>query len=260
MIVGLIGLNLQTYAALSKERLAGQVVLKKVGDHVFTASLDLADDGKLRGKPVDYQITGERVHISGPVVKFKPWANVIGVDSLFKVSEIYGTYVDPNCTNTYTPRRETTEECNSGDFFGCLGTSWKLLNLADLSHTSDSGQLMADGAVYDIYASQDAFELKPNLDNQIALDLQSQQVPGGAMNCTPVTTPVQTPGGEVQYNAPAPTPVAPKTAPAAPKTVPPAVVPQTAPVEPQQAPAPVEPVPAPTAPVEPATTPDTPPG
>ena len=127
MIVGLIGLNLQTYAALSKERLAGQVVLKKVGDHNFTASLDLADDGKLRGKPVDFQITGERVHISGPVVKFKPWANVIGMDSLFKVSEIYGTYVDPNCTNTYTPRRETTEECNSGDFFGCLGTSWKLL-------------------------------------------------------------------------------------------------------------------------------------
>jgi hypothetical protein len=34
MIVGLIGLNLQTYAALSKERLAGQVVLKKTGDVV----------------------------------------------------------------------------------------------------------------------------------------------------------------------------------------------------------------------------------
>jgi len=263
MIVGLIGLNLQTYAALSKERLAGQVVLKKTGDHVFTASLDLADDGKLRGKPVDYQITGERVHISGPVVKFKPWANVIGVDSLFKVSEIYGTYVDPNCTNTYTPRRETTEECNSGDFFGCLGTSWKLLNLADLSHTSDSGQLMADGAVYDIYASQDAFELKPNLDNQIALDLQSQQVPGGAMNCTPVTTPVQTPEGEVQYNAPAPTPSAPAPAPrVVPQAAAPAVVPQTAPVEPapSQTTTPVEPVPAPTAPVEPATPPATPPG
>ena len=220
MIVGLIGLNLQTYTQLSKERLAGQVVLKKVGDHNFTASIDLADDGKLRGKPVDYQITGERVHISGPLVKFKPWANVLGLDSLFKVSEIYGTYVDPNCTNTYTPRREATDECKSDDFFGCLGTSWKLLNLADFSHTSDSGQLMADGAVYDIYASQDAFELKPNLDNAIALDLQSQQVPGGAQNCTAVTSPVQTPEGAVEYKAPAVTPAAPKAA--APKAVTPA--------------------------------------
>ncbi|HPN05875.1 MAG TPA: hypothetical protein PK050_08695 [Hyphomonadaceae bacterium] len=256
MIAGLIGLNLQTYAALSKERLAGQVVLKKVGDHNFTASVDLADDGKLRGKPVDYQITGERVHISGPVVKFKPWANVLGIDSLFKVSEIYGTYVDPNCTNTYTPRRESTQECDNTDFFGCLGTSWKLLNLADFGHTSDSGQLMADGAVYDIYASQDAFELKPNLDNQIALDLQSQQVPGGAQNCTPVTTPVQTPEGTVQYTAPAATPAITTPAPAPRAATPaPAIVPQTVPVAPAPAPV-VEPTaPAPTAPVEPATPP-----
>jgi hypothetical protein len=206
-------------------------------------------------------VTGERVHISGPVVKFKPWANVIGVDSLFKVSEIYGTYVDPNCTNTYTPRREATDECKSDDFFGCLGTSWKLLNLADFSHTSDSGQLMADGAVYDIYASQDAFELKPNLDNTIALDLQSQQVPGGAMNCTTVTTPVQTPQGAVEYKAPAAAPPPAATAPKAAAPVQPAVVPQTQPATPApQTPAPAAPVPAPTPPVEPATPPATPPG
>jgi len=181
------------------------------------------------------------------------------MDSLFKVSEIYGTYVDPNCTNTYTPRRETTEECNSGDFFGCLGTSWKLLNLADLSHTSDSGQLMADGAIYDIYASQDAFELKPNPENTIALDLQSQHVPGGAQNCSPVTGPVQTPEGVVQYNAPA-VPAAPKAAPATPPAS--TVVPQTAPAAPApQSTTPVQPaVPAPTPPVEPATPPATPPG
>ena len=125
---------------------------------------------------------------------------------------------------------------------------------------------MADGAVYDIYASQDAFELKPNLDNQIALDLQSQQVPGGAQNCTAVTTPVQTPEGTVQYTAPAPTVTTPTPAPRNPPqptprvtTPEPAVVPQTVPATP--APAPAEPiVPAPTAPVEPATPPATPPG
>ena len=52
MIVGLIGLNLQTYAQLSKERLAGQVVLKKNGDFDYTATIDLADaEGRLRGQP-----------------------------------------------------------------------------------------------------------------------------------------------------------------------------------------------------------------
>lgn len=250
MIVGLIGLNLQTYAQLSKERLAGQLTLKKVGEHNYIATIDLADDGKLRGQPKDFQVTGERVHVSGPMVKFKPWANVIGMDSLFKVNEVYGTYVDANCTNKFTPRRETTDECRTGDFFGCLGTSWRLLNLADFSHTSDSGQLMADGAVYDIFASQDAFELKPNPQNKVAMDLQSQEVPGGAMNCDPVTTPVQTPEGEVPYAPPAAS-NAPAKAPAKPAAVGPT---QTA------DPPPPEPVaPAPTQ-SEPATPSETPPG
>ncbi len=257
MIVGLIGLNLQTYAQLSKERLAGQVTLKKVGDHTYIATIDLADDGQLRGKPVEYQITGERVHISGPMVKFKPWANVIGMDSLFKVNEVYGTYVDPNCTNKFTPRRETTEECATGDFFGCLGTSWKLLNLADFSHTSDSGQLMADGAIYDIYASQDAFELKPSPSNQVAMSLQSQEVPGGAMSCEAVTTPVQTPAGAVDYKAPAAaTPPPAASVPAQQKAPPPAqaTTPQAAPAN-SPADAPASPPP-----VEPAAPPAAPPG
>ncbi len=207
MIVGLIGLNLQTYAQLSKERLAGQVVLKQVGDFEFTATIDLADDQqKLRGQPVDYQITGQRVHVEGPVVKFKPWANVIGLDSLFKVNEVYGTYVNPNCTNQYPTRRQATEECKTGDFFGCLGQSWQMLNLADFSHTSASGQLMADGAIYDIYASQDAIELKPNPNNKVAMDLQDQVAPRGPLDCDPVTSPVGTPSGAVEFRAPTATP------------------------------------------------------
>lgn len=216
MIVGLIGLNLQTYAQLSKERLAGQVVLKKNGDYDYTATIDLADEnGKLRGQPKTYQVTGQRVHVEGPLVKFKPWANVIGMDSLFKVNEVYGTYVNPNCTNKYAPRRESTEECKPGDFFGCLGQSWTMLNLADFSHTSASGQLMGDGAIYDIYASQDAFELKPNPDNAVATALQNQVAPNGPADCDPMTGPVSTPSGDVEYRPPA-APVTPAPAPTPP--------------------------------------------
>jgi hypothetical protein len=130
------------------------------------------------------------------------------MDSLFKVSEVYGTYVNPNCTNKYPPRRHTTDECEVGDFFGCLGSSWKMLNLADFSHTSASGQLMGDGAIYDIFASQDAFELKPNLNNQVAMALQEQVAPRGPVDCDPVTSAVDTPSGAVEYRAPTATPQA----------------------------------------------------
>jgi hypothetical protein len=166
------------------------------------------------------------VHIEGPVVKFKPWANVIGIDSLFKVTEVYGTYVNPNCTNKYTPRRETTEECKTDDFMGCLGSSWQMLDLADFSHTSASGQLMDDGAIYDIYASQDAFELKPNESNAVAMALQGQVAPRGPVDCDPVTGPVQTPSGAVEYRPPAATVAPQPTLPPVQGTVQPQVMPQ----------------------------------
>ena len=87
-----------------------------------------------------------------------------------------------------------------------------MLNLADFSHTSASGQLMADGAIYDIYASQDAFELKPSLTNKVAMDLQDQVAPSGPADCDRVTTPVQTPSGAVEYRAPNAAPVTPPAA------------------------------------------------
>ena len=90
-----------------------------------------------------------------------------------------------------------------------LGQSWQMLNLADFSHTSASGQLMADGAIYDIYASQDAFELKPSLSNKVAMDLQDQVAPNGPADCDPVTSPVNTPSGAVEYRAPNSAPVTP---------------------------------------------------
>jgi hypothetical protein len=204
MIVGLIGLNLQTYAQLSKERLAGQVVLKKNGDFDFTATIDLADaEGKLRGQPKDFQITGQRVHVEGPVVKFKPWANVIGMDSIFRVETVGGSYFDANCNNQYRPRTESANETGKGaDLMKVLGESWKLMNATDVIHESTSGQAMGDGAVYLIKATQGAFELEPEATNTQANELQTALLTRSGASCAPVTGPVQTPAGEVQYQAP----------------------------------------------------------
>ena len=204
-IIGLVGLNLQTYVALSKERVAGKVTLKKVGDFNYTATIDLADDGKFRNQPKDFQVTGEIVNVGGPVVKFKPWANVIGMDSIFRVETVGGSYFDVNCNNQYRPRMESADEAGKGsNLMKVLGESWKLVNATDVIHESTSGQAMGDGAVYFIKATQGAFELEPDPDSQVAQDLQTALLTRSGATCAPVTGPVQTPAGEVQYAPPAP--------------------------------------------------------
>jgi hypothetical protein len=78
-IIGLVGLNLQTYAQLSKEWAVGTVTIKKgATEHDWVASIDLMDDGKPRGQPVDYQVTGEEIFVGGPIITFKPWGERCG--------------------------------------------------------------------------------------------------------------------------------------------------------------------------------------
>lgn len=194
-IIGLVGLNLQTYAQLSKERLAGQVVLTKTADFTYTAAVDLADKGKLRGAPINFDVTGEDFRVEGPVLKWKPWANVLGMDSLFRVDHVEGVYVDSNCENQYDPRRADLGEAGgANDAFKTVrgfGESWKHVNAVDVINIQGSRVPMGDGAVYNIKATQGAFEMEPA--NQQARDLQATLLTRTGTTCAPVTGPVETP-------------------------------------------------------------------
>lgn len=240
-IFGLIGLNLQTYAQLTKERLAGQVVLTRApGGDAFTyiAAVDLADGGQLRGDPQTFEVKGEHFRIEGPVLKWKGWANVLGMDSVFRVDHIEGVYVDTNCQNRfYAGRQDLAEKGGEQDQFRTirnLGESWKLVNAADVLYIDGPRVPMADGAVYNLKATQAGFELEPegdftrNLGNTILNDAgaRCEADPDAARVGTPANPdPELLPPGAV---APAEAPVTP----ADPNPVDPVLTPPSA-IEPQ---------------------------
>lgn len=212
-IFGLIGLNLQTYAQLTKERLAGQVVLTKAtGADAFTynASVDLADSGRLRGAPVDFEVKGEHLRIEGPVLKWKGWANVLGLDSVFRVDHIEGVYVDTDCQNRfYAGRQDLNEKGGPKDQFTSirnLGESWKLVNAADVLYIDGPRVPMADGAVYNIKATQAGFELEP--DGDFTKNLANRILSDEAAKCDadPSAAPVGTPANPAPATTPAITP------------------------------------------------------
>jgi hypothetical protein len=228
-IIGLVGLNLQTYAQLTKERLAGTVTLKKLDEFKYTATVDLADNGKLRGAPVDYQVTGEDFRVEGPILKFKGWANVIGADSIYRIDHIEGVYVDSDCENRFDPKRQDfAEKGSANDAFRTirsLGESWKLVNAVDVLNIDARRMPMADGAVYNIKATQQGLELEPG--NQIATDQQNTLLSRTGVQCPadpnapPVATPANPTGAaqvQTTVEPPAQTnaPPAQQTAPATP--------------------------------------------
>ena len=223
-IIGLVGLNLQTYAQLSKEWAVGTVTIKKgATEHDWVASIDLMDDGKPRGQPVDYQVTGEEIFVGGPIITFKPWANGVGMDAVFRAETVRGGYFNANCTNTYNPRVETIDNPANDSLLSSIAEAWKFAAAREVAHNTLSGQPLGDGAIYDIVATQDAVMLKPQEGNAVAQGLQQQAIDRrSSLNCEPVTTPVQTPSGAIEYRAPnaAPNAVTPQAAPPAQAPVP----------------------------------------
>ncbi len=224
-IIGLVGLNLQTYAQLSKEWAVGTVTIKQGATaHDWVASIDLMDDGKPRGQPVDYQVTGEEIFVGGPIITFKPWANVVGMDAIFRAETVRGGYFNANCTNTYNPRVETIDNPADDSLLDSIAEAWKFAAAREVAHNTLSGQPLGDGAVYDIVVTQDAVMLKPQEGNAVAQGLQQQAIDRrSALDCEAVTSPVQTPSGAIEYRAPGA---------ASPNAPPPTVTPQAAPPAP----------------------------
>jgi hypothetical protein len=204
-IVGLVALNLQTYAQLTKERLAGQIKLTQGADpFTYVAAIDLADNGKLRNAPSSFDVKGEHIRIEGPILKWKGWANVLGMDSLFRVDHVEGVYVDTNCQNRfYAGRQDMTEKGGASDQFKTirnLGESWKLVNAVDVLYIDGPRVPMADGATYNIKATQAGFEPEPADDSTKALS--SSILGDSGAKCDP--TPANQVGTPANPGAPSP--------------------------------------------------------
>jgi hypothetical protein len=199
-IMGLIGLNLQTYARLTHERLAAEVTLKQTGENQFTASVRKAVNSKGElGPAQDFAVTGDQVRIEGPVWKMKPWANIIGADSFYRLDRVQGRWSNAQAENANVP---TAHDLDGGSTTGldalkiaeAVGSGAETVaNLTrgkddkvapgsfnpitlDTNFGSGVYMPMADGAVYDVMITQAAFIVRGK--NDIALGALSRMSEG----------------------------------------------------------------------------------
>jgi hypothetical protein len=88
----LLGLNAQTYARLTYERPVAEIALKQLGPQYYEATVTKFDSA---GKPADtrlYPVNGDDWRVEARVLKWKPWANVLGLDSQYRLERLAGRY------------------------------------------------------------------------------------------------------------------------------------------------------------------------
>jgi hypothetical protein len=173
-IVGLLGLNIQTYHRLTFERPVATIELTQKGPQLFDAVVVEPPTPDLpEGVTRNFEIHGDEWRIEARVLKWKPWANVLGLDSQYRLDRFSGRYTET--------QQELTGERSAYDIRPTRQSGvdlWPLARefsqyapLVDTLYGSGAYMPMADGARYEVRITQNGLIARPT--NEAAAEASS---------------------------------------------------------------------------------------
>ena len=161
-VVALAGLNLQTYKRLTLERDAAHIRFDAVADQpdTYRATLTVPQEAE----PQIYTLQGDEFSVGAQVIKFKPLANMLGYDSVYRLDYLEGRYA-----NRYSTREVSTAESNGTRLYENPGLDVRKLaaeqgarfGLEDAQYGSATYMPMGDGYEFDVVITQDALVARP---------------------------------------------------------------------------------------------------
>lgn len=155
-VSGLSGINLQTYHRLAKEQDVGEIAFTATGPRAFEAKL--TEPG---GAPRTFALAGDSWQLDARVIKFHSWANLLGLDAVYRLDRLSGRYDDiaseQKAARTVHPLSE-----NPGlDVWELARGPGKDVKAIDASYGSGTFVPMADGAVYKVTLTQSGLVARP---------------------------------------------------------------------------------------------------
>ncbi|MGH7336424.1 MAG: hypothetical protein ACREI7_02490 [Myxococcota bacterium] len=88
-LCGVVAAGLSGYRALTREELAATVHTMPTGPQTFAARIVLPD-----GSEANYLLAGDQFAIDARILKWHPWANLLGLHTAYELDRVTGRYVD----------------------------------------------------------------------------------------------------------------------------------------------------------------------
>ena len=173
-IVGLLGLNVQTYHRLTYERQVATIEVRQKGPQLYDATVtEPPTEQDPQGVTNTFEIHGDEWRIEARVLKWKPWANVLGLDSQYRLDRFSGRYADT--------QQELTAERSAYDIRPTRSSGldlWPIAReyseyvpLVDTLYGSGAYMPMSDGARYEVRITQNGLIARPT--NEAAAEASS---------------------------------------------------------------------------------------
>lgn len=172
LAAALLGQNIQTYDRLTDERPVATVSVHQLAPQYFEVTVATPSSPDTPGAAAVYPVHGDEWRMEAQVLKWKPWANVIGLDSQYRLDRLSGRYQDINQERTGA---RSVHALSGGD--GAAGylsaVPWSLsiwdtarkyrryVNAVDTLYGSAAYMPMADGAAYEVWITQSGLIARP---------------------------------------------------------------------------------------------------
>jgi hypothetical protein len=169
-IAALLALDVQTYARLTYERPVATVAIRQLGPQYFEATVTQPDRGENAPAAANlYPLHGDEWRIEAQVLKWKPWANVLGLDSQYRLDRLSGRY---RLIEQEINAERSVHPLSGGDA-GPDWLPWRLdawetarrhrryVPAVDTLYGGAAYMPMADGARYEVWITQSGLIARP---------------------------------------------------------------------------------------------------
>lgn len=163
----LLGLDVQTYQRLTYERPVATIAVHQIGPKYYQATLTPAvDDGMEPVAAKAYPIHGDEWRVEARVLKWKPWANVLGLDTQYRLDRLSGRY-DATEDELHAERSVydlRPDPPSQVDLWALARKYSRYAPVVDTLYGSGASMPMKDGAEYEVWITQDGLLALPSND------------------------------------------------------------------------------------------------
>ena len=156
-IAFLITSNLHTYARLTHEEPVAEIVFEARGPQRFNATLTQVPSGEMQ----TFILTGDEWQLDARVLKWRGWANLLGLDAQYRLERVSGRYREIE-QERHDERTVYALSENPGIDLWTLSTQYpRWLPFVDAVYGSATYLPMAEGARYQVSITQSGLIARP---------------------------------------------------------------------------------------------------
>jgi hypothetical protein len=150
VILLLVGSNLYTFHRLTDESPIAELQFRKTGVQEYEVTIAYGDFCH----PEKYLLYGDQWRMDAQFLKWRPWANLIGFDSMYRIERLGGRYQDVRNENT---RHRVSYKLYPGglvDLSSMMDSYNGYLSPVDTFYGSSVYDAMQEDTLYRVYRTQ----------------------------------------------------------------------------------------------------------